>query len=915
MTRISNLAYADSVAQTDVLIISDGQLTKQISVADFKLKVLTQATKDAIGSIRVGNGLEINDAGVLSVKNYSGFTLQPATQDRLGGIRIGTGLFIDDTGVVSAIYDVPIASPTQLGSILIGDGLSITPDGVLSVASIDRTKFDDTGIEVGTDGDIKIYVESNIPKIKERRMGILDISVADSNMSDGFSNIRFASSITSHELGNELRAALLPDPEGESIDLGVPAYPWHSIYARNLYGNLTGNIVGDTSGNHTGNVLANDLSVAYDSFSKQFYGNLTGNVVGNVDTASKLYTPRAINGVYFDGSADITVVDSSKLPRAGGIMTGYLTLVSDPVETMHATSKQYVDNRIGTRVPAFGGTMTGFLTLNDPPQQVLHAATKGYVDDMTATRLAKTGGELSGFLTLHADPTAELHAATKDYVDNTVNTSAAQLNISLTNYIDQQDNTKLPLNGGTMAGFIKLHAAPTDALHAATKLYVDTGVQSSRDLANTKIARAGDTMAGRLGQSVHGFHAASKADISVRTDSGFYDTSTPTVAEGWPTNGSWHHLISSTHVNDDNYYAMQFSGDFYDSKNVYYRATSGSGTTAWNKIWHSGNDGAASGLNADIVRGIAPSVARAVNTIAVRDGSNILYADLSGNSSTATKLQTPRAINGVTFDGSTNISFYDIFTTGTKSPGPTSFPEQSIRGFSAYNSTDFPGQYFGGLTVNGPGNVYSGQLAFNWNAEEAAPTGIYFRVNDDTSVATEWSSWSRIATMQDLTSSSGTLNTQLTDLRSYLLNYIDTRDSGKVSKSGDSMSGYLTLVGSPVSSNHAATKYYVDSTRPAQVHATYGSTTINYYSTTYFDIFPPGGYSMANLLAFMPAYASQQSSSGWWWWYYDYYYNYNANEITWSALSDRIRVYISNNYYYYYYYYNNQRINWLAVWR
>lgn len=45
---------------------------------------------------------------------------------------------------------------------------------------------------------------------------------------------------------------------------------------------------------------------------------------GNAATATKLATARTINGVSFDGSANITVADSTKLPLAGGIMTGSL---------------------------------------------------------------------------------------------------------------------------------------------------------------------------------------------------------------------------------------------------------------------------------------------------------------------------------------------------------------------------------------------------------------------------------------------------------------------------------------------------------------------------------------------------------------------------------------------------------------
>lgn len=47
---------------------------------------------------------------------------------------------------------------------------------------------------------------------------------------------------------------------------------------------------------------------------------------GNAVSATKLQTARAINGVNFDGSANITVADDTKLPLAGGTITGALTV-------------------------------------------------------------------------------------------------------------------------------------------------------------------------------------------------------------------------------------------------------------------------------------------------------------------------------------------------------------------------------------------------------------------------------------------------------------------------------------------------------------------------------------------------------------------------------------------------------------
>jgi hypothetical protein len=125
------------------------------------------------------------------------------------------------------------------------------------------------------------------------------------------------------------------------------------------------------------------------------------------------------------------------------------------------------------------------------------------------------------------------------------------------------------------------------------------------------------------------------------------------------------------------------------------------------------------------------------------------------------------------------------------------------------------------------------------------------------------------------------------------------------------MTGYLTLVGAPVNANHATTKTYVDSRLP-QYTFTYGNTI---YSTAgftnqvgswnnganFFDVFPPAGKSMGNLIAFIPSIAVIHYAGG-----------VDGNDslrCTWSALGDRIRVYVQNT---------EQRstpaANYMAIW-
>lgn len=67
-----------------------------------------------------------------------------------------------------------------------------------------------------------------------------------------------------------------------------------------------------------------------DIYVSTVHGILDGNATTatSATSAGKLTNPVQINGVNFDGSASITVADSTKLPLTGGTMTGKLNLVN-----------------------------------------------------------------------------------------------------------------------------------------------------------------------------------------------------------------------------------------------------------------------------------------------------------------------------------------------------------------------------------------------------------------------------------------------------------------------------------------------------------------------------------------------------------------------------------------------------------
>jgi len=125
---------------------------------------------------------------------------------------------------------------------------------------------------------------------------------------------------------------------------------------------ITGNTTVAGTLGVTGDTTVGNLSIT---------GNLTATGTIAATTAETLATARTINGVSFNGSANITVEDNSKLPTSGLVpMLGDLTLAQDPTSPLHAVTKQYVDNNFheistNTTISATQTTYTGAILCSD----------------------------------------------------------------------------------------------------------------------------------------------------------------------------------------------------------------------------------------------------------------------------------------------------------------------------------------------------------------------------------------------------------------------------------------------------------------------------------------------------------------------------------------------------------------------
>jgi hypothetical protein len=134
--------------------------------------------------------------------------------------------------------------------------------------------------------------------------------------------------------------------------------------------NLTANIVIDLINTATGTVIA-AARVAAGSTASSGVLQLTDSTTStSVTTAA---TPNSVKA-----AADAA---AAALPKAGGTMTGSLTLAGNPTEALQAASKGYVDTADAALLSKAGGTMAGAIAFAPGqafPQVPQNARTSAY---------------------------------------------------------------------------------------------------------------------------------------------------------------------------------------------------------------------------------------------------------------------------------------------------------------------------------------------------------------------------------------------------------------------------------------------------------------------------------------------------------------------------------------------------------
>ena len=306
----------------------------------------------------------------------------------------------------------------------------------------------------------------------------------------------------------------------------------------NLTGNVTGNVEGNLTGNVTassGSSAFNNLTV---NGTLDVTGTTIANVTDPTsaqDASTKNYVDTAdalkSNLASPNFSGNPTVPDQSASDNSGKIAnTKYVTtavanlVASAPgaLDTLNELSiaigndanfSTTITNSIATKLPLAGGTMTGDIVLNGSPSANLHPSTKLYTDTADALKLNLSGGTMSGAIAMGTskitgvgDPTANQDASTKVYTDT-------------------QRDTRVAKSGDTMSGNLAMGnnkitgvATPTASTDVATKGYADT-VMGSNTQAATSAGQAASSAAAAASSATAAASSEANAASSAATAS------------------------------------------------------------------------------------------------------------------------------------------------------------------------------------------------------------------------------------------------------------------------------------------------------------------------------------------------------------------------------------------------------------
>ena len=308
-------------------------------------------------------------------------------------------------------------------------------------------------------------------------------------------------------------------------------------------GGFTGDLVGDVAGNvtSTGTSGFNNITA-----SGTIQGAVTGDVSGNVTatTGTSQFNNVTVNGTLnMDGATSATIenlsapVNANDAARKVDVDNAVSNLVaSSPaaLDTLNelaaainddANFSTTITNSIATKLPKAGGTMTGDLTMSGAtvtglpiPTANTEASSKQYSDQQDALQVSRSGDTMSGSLGMGGNkitnigtPTASTDVSSKGYVDGILgsataaSSSAAAAATSEANAAVSEANALTHANTAatsitTAQQFLDTYyvssTAPTGASVTQGDLWFDTSAQILKVRSSSGFQNAGSSVNG-----------------------------------------------------------------------------------------------------------------------------------------------------------------------------------------------------------------------------------------------------------------------------------------------------------------------------------------------------------------------------------------------------------------------------------
>jgi phage-related tail fiber protein len=422
-------------------------------------------------------------------------------------------------------------------------------------------------------------------------------------------------------------------------------------------------------------------------------GTLSVDTSGNAATATKLETARTINGVSFDGSANITINAVDSTSRIASSEKG----AANGVATLDATGlvpssqlPSYVDDVLEyanlAALPGTGVSAKIYVTLDN--NKIYRWSGSAYIEISPVAGNSDTATKLSTARTIGITGDVTWTSPAFDGSSNvTAAATLANSGVTAGTYKSVTVDAKGRVTGGTnpttLAGFGIADAQPLDAdLTAIAGLVGTSGFlkktaadtwsldTSSYLTGNQAITFSGDatgtgTTAVALTLANSGVTAGTYPKVTVdakgRVTTGAALAASDIPALDWskittgkPTTLAGYGITDAMAGNQ----TITFSGDASGSGTTSVALSlSASGVTAgtYPKVTVDSKGRVTNGAN--LSASDIPSLG------AEKITSGTLSVDTSGNAATATKLETARTINGVSFDGSANITINAVDST------------------------------------------------------------------------------------------------------------------------------------------------------------------------------------------------------------------------------------------------------------